>query len=396
MSIVKLSESFIRNNLQCPEGKSRIEYCDQDVPGLYIEVRATSQNHGMYRLRYKNDTGKTCHQRIGRITEVTLAEARRQAKILKAEIALGKNLREEGKSKQSELTYERFFEDHYVPHKSPHKRSIEDDIRIFRLKIQPTLGHKLLHQITRIEIQALLTSFRQTLKPASCNHILKIIKHSLNLAVEWEFLESNPATRIQLFHEDNKVEHYLSDAELERLLTVLRTDENRTVCQIALFLLSTGCRLNEVLSAQWSDIDLKKKIFLVRASNSKSKRLRVVPLNESALGVLNQLDTQDKIHLFINAQTSKPYTTITKVWARLRKQAGLEHLRLHDLRHQYASFLVNSGRTLYEVQQILGHSDSKVTQRYAHLSTKTLQEAASSASAKIKAMQPKEASATDS
>lgn len=145
-----------------------------------------------------------------------------------------------------------------------------------------------------------------------------------------------------------------------------------------------------------SDIDLEKKVFLVRASNSKSKRLRPVPLNESALGVLNQLVTQDKVHLFINAQTGKPYTTITKVWARLRKQAGLDHLRLHDLRHHYASFLINSGRILYEVQQILGHSDSKATQRYAHLSTKTLQEAANSASAKIKAMQPKEASTTDS
>lgn len=391
MPIVKLSESFVRNNLQCPEGKSRIEYCDQDTPGLYIEVRATSPNEGTIYLRYKDISGITRHQKIARTTEITLAEARRQAKTLKAEIALRRNPKEEEKPKQSELTYERLFEAHYIPHKSLHKRSIEDDIRIYRLKIKPTLGHKLLHQINRFEIQALLNSFRDSLKPASCNHILKVIRHSLNLAVEWEFLESNPATKIPLFDEaDSKVEHYLNDAELERLLTVLHTDENRTVCQIALFLLSTGCRLNEVLSAQWSDIDLEKKIFLVRASNSKSKRLRPVPLNECAMGVLNQLDTKGKTPLFLNAHTGKPYTTITKVWARLRKQAGLEHLRLHDLRHQYASFLVNSGRTLYEVQQILGHSDSKVTQRYAHLSTKTLQEAANSASAKIKkAMQPK-------
>ena len=73
-----------------------------------------------------------------------------------------------------------------------------------------------------------------------------------------------------------------------------------------------------------------------------------------------------------------------KVWSRLRKAAGLPHLRIHDLRHQYASFLVNSGRTLYEVQQILGHSDPSVTQRYAHLSTASLQEAANSASVAIR------------
>ena len=103
-----------------------------------------------------------------------------------------------------------------------------------------------------------------------------------------------------------------------------------------------------------------------------------VPLNDSAISVLNQLGTDE--YLFINRQTGKPYTTISKVWGRLRKKAGLEHLRIHDLRHQYASFLVNDGRTLYEVQQILGHSDPSVTQRYAHLSTKALQDAANSAS----------------
>ena len=85
----------------------------------------------------------------------------------------------------------------------------------------------------------------------------------------------------------------------------------------------------------------------------------------------------------MNQKTGKPYVTISKVWVRLRKKAGLPHLRLHDLRHQFASFLVNDGRTLYEVQQILGHSDPKVTMRYAHLSTKALQEAANSAAVKI-------------
>lgn len=360
-------------------------------------MRTPSQNQTYY-LRFKDDTGKTCHQRIGRTAEVTLAEARRQAKTLKAEIALGRNPKEEGKPKQSELTYERFFEDYYVPHKSPHKRSISGDIRIFRLKIHPTLGHKLLHQVTRFEVQALLTSFREKLAPATCNHILKVIRHSLNLAVEWEFLESNPAVRIPLFHEDNKVEHYLSDDELERLLTVLRTDENRTASRVFILLLSTGCRLNEMLSAKWADVDLEKKILKIRAINSKSKRLRSVPLNESAIEVLNELDTRGKFeYLFINRKTQKPYTTITKVWQRLRSKAGLNCLTIHMLRHQYASFLVNSGRTLYEVQQILGHSDPKVTMRYAHLSTKTLQEASNCASAKIKkAMQSKETSEAES
>ena len=149
------------------------------------------------------------------------------------------------------------------------------------------------------------------------------------------------------------------------------TDENRNVCMITLFLLSTDCRLNEVLSAKWTYVDLDKSVFIVRAQNSKSKRLRAVPLNSSALEILRQLETQE--YLFINQQTGNPYTTIRKVLVRLRKKAGLPHLRLHVLRHQFASFLVNDGRTLYEVQQILGHSDPKVTMLYTHLPTKALQ-----------------------
>jgi len=125
----------------------------------------------------------------------------------------------------------------------------------------------------------------------------------------------------------------------------------------------------------------------VEPLNAKGKRVRSVPLNDAAIDIiLKQLeDTKGYDYLFINHQTGLPYTTVMKVWTRLREKAGLPHLRLHDLRHSFASFLVNSGRTLYEVQQILGHSQSIVTERYAHLSTKTLQAASNSASVMIKA-----------
>lgn len=113
----------------------------------------------------------------------------------------------------------------------------------------------------------------------------------------------------------------------------------------------------------------------------KSKRVRSIPLNESAIHVLDQLGTEGQSdHLFINLHTKERLTAVNKVWGRLRVKAGLPHLRLHDLRHQFASFLVNAGHTIYEVQKILGHSDTKVTERYAHLSLKTLEKASSSAS----------------
>ena len=161
----------------------------------------------------------------------------------------------------------------------------------------------------------------------------------------------------------------------------MRSEKQPSGHRIALFLLSTGCRLNEVLSARWEDVDVEKRVLVIRAKNSKSKRIRSVPLNESALDVLVSLGTKDKFEeVFVNHRTGQAYTAITKVWHRIRAKAGLPKLRLHDLRHQYASNLVNGGRTLYEVQMILGHSDPKVTMRYAHLSSKALQEAADTAS----------------
>ena len=182
----------------------------------------------------------------------------------------------------------------------------------------------------------------------------------------------------------NQVENYLDEEQLQRLLTVLKKDKNRTVCGIVLFLLSTGARLNEALQARWSLIDVEHRVWRIPATNSKSGKVRAVPLNDAALDVLSKQDTADEFeHVFINRQTGLPYVTIQKVWERLRKKAGLEHVRIHDLRHSYASMLVNSGRSLYEVQQILGHSNPKVTQRYSHLSTATLQDAAGSAADRI-------------
>jgi integrase len=386
MPIIKLTPHFVANSLQCPEDKSRIEFCDDALPGLYIEVRSTSPGQGTFYLRYKDSNGKTCHQRIGRTTDIDLADARKQAKTLRAEIALGSDPRGQEKARQAVLSFTEFFVDHYLPYVKPRKRSWARDEELFRLRIQGVFGNKRLNQITRQQIQSFHTALMaEGLAAATCNHHIKLIKHSLNLAIDWEMLDINPAARVPLFHEDNKIEHYMDDVELERLLAVLRTDENRPVCLIAMFLLSSGCRFNEVLSAKWGDVDMEKRVFVVRASNSKSKRLRSVPLNDSAIDVLNKLDTAGKFeNLFINRLTEKPYTSVTKVWQRLRLKAELPHLRLHDLRHQYASFLVNGGRTLYEVQQILGHSDPKVTMRYAHLSSKSLQDAANSASVVIR------------
>ena len=400
---MKFTQSMFPQVLQCPEGMTRIELCDADCPGLYIEVRASSPGHGTYYLRYKDRTGKTCHKRIGTTTEISLTDARKTAKTLKAEIALGANPKGEAKAAVvAALTFTAFFDDHYLPYVKPRKRSWASDESLYRIYLKEEFGTLRLDQITRQQIQLWHTKLRleKKLAPATANHGVKLLKHALNLAMDWNMLAANPATKVPLFAEDNRVENYLDEEQLERLLTVLRAPESpRSVCQIALFLLSTGARLNEALSAQWDHIDRQTRVWRIPAATSKSGRVRVIPLNDSALEVLSQLKTEGTYdHLFVNHRiskktgeqvgTGKPYTSIMRVFRRMTIKAGVPFLRIHDLRHQYASFLVNAGRTLYEVQQILGHSDPSVTQRYAHLSTKSLQDAANSASLMIMAKAP--------
>jgi integrase len=386
-------DTIVPDRLFCPEGKRRVEYVDTGGSGLYLECRNTSPGEGTFYLRYKDANKKTCHVKIGRTTDIDLAEARRRAKVQKAEITLGKDPRAEQKALREAITFHDFFQNHYLPHVKSHKRTWKDDSERYDLRLKKAFGHKKLTQIRRQEIQSFHASIRgDGLSPASADHYVKLLRHCLNLAMEWEMLEKNPASRIQLFLPDNKVEHYLEDEELERLLEVLRTDKNRTICLIALFLLCTGARLNEVLQATWRQCDRKNRVWRISASTSKSKKVRSVPLNDSALEVLDQLNTEGRYdYLFINRKTGKPFVNIFKPWNRLRKKAGLPHLRCHDLRHLYASFLVNSGRTLYEVQQILGHSNPTVTQRYAHLSTRSLQDAADSAAVVINGAMKKSA-----
>jgi site-specific recombinase XerD len=384
--IVKLTESFISTGLQCSLGKKREEMVDAVVPGLFIEVRAVSQGQGTYYYRYKDANAHTQTKKLGRTTDINLAEARSQAKALRAEVALGANPRAEEKARKLVITFDTFFTEHYLPYVKPRKRSWDRDEELYRLRIKDVFGNKRLNQMTRLQIQTFHSGLiAEGLAAATANHHIKLIRHMLNLACEWQMLDINPASRIHMFEEDNKQERYMNDAQLGNLLEVLRTDSARSVCLITTFLLATGCRLNEALSACWSQVDKDKRVFRVSASNSKSKRMRPVPLNDTALNVLNQLDTEGQYeYLFINKKTKKPYVNIAKVWERLRAKAGLPHLRLHDLRHQAASNLINSGSSLYIVQQILGHSDPSVTQRYAHLSMKTLNDASDNASDIIK------------
>lgn len=385
MPIVQLTQRMIDADLACPPDKTRIEYCDKELPGLYVEVRPLESSIPTYYLRYKNTSNKTAHSKLGKASDISLIEARKKAKSLKAEITLGADPRGDARAKKAVPTLTTFFEESYLPYVKPRKRSWKKDESLFRLRVESAFGHKRLNELSRQAIQSfhaeLLT---HNLSEATADHYVKLIRQMLNKAVEWDVIEVNPIARIKLFNPDNRLENYLDATQVEKLVKLLRADTNRTVCNVALFLLSTGARLNEALAATWEHIDRDNRVWRIPASTNKSKRVRSVPLNDSALEVLGSLGTEDSHqHLFVSAKTGERLGNIHKVWDRLRNEAGLPRLRLHDLRHQYASFLVNSGRSLYEVQKILGHSSHSVTERYAHLSTQSLMDAANSASVLI-------------
>jgi integrase len=141
-------------------------------------------------------------------------------------------------------------------------------------------------------------------------------------------------------------------------------------------LLYTGARKREILDARWDEIDFNRRMLTVPAERSKSKKPHHIPLSDAALELLQSLPRQDDIPwVFFNPKTKKPPVSIFYAWNTIRNRVGMPELRLHDLRHSYASFLVNAGRSLYEVQKLLGHHDPKVTMRYAHLSPQAMLEA---------------------
>ena len=153
--------------------------------------------------------------------------------------------------------------------------------------------------------------------------------------------------------------------------------DNKMLVFIVPMLILTGARKREVLDARWEDFDFERRSW--RIHTTKLGRPRHVPLSDGAISLLNSMERIPHCPwAFPNPKSLKPYVSIFYSWNTARNAAGLSDVRIHDLRHSFASFLVNSGRTLYEVQLLLGHTQIKTTQRYSHLSQDTLLDATNS------------------
>ena len=382
--IIKLTQKLVDHDLQQYINGKRTELVSDERSGLYIEVRPSGNGVGTYYLRYKDSNMKSCHERFGKTNEITLTEARQKVALFKAEIEKGNSIDIQKATKKGDMLLNDFWQIYYDFAKST-KRSFKRDSQLFTIRIAPRLGALKLSEITVRQIQTLMMDIRKEgLSGASADHHGQLMRRMGNLAVKWGYLDVNFANGIQLYHEFNQVENIPTDEQMAKLIHVLKTDANRAICNIVLFLLNTGCRLGEALTLQWSHLAVDEKVWTVPSLSSKSKRPRQVLLTDSALNLLKQIDRKESdVYVFTNRKTNKPYVQIFKPWDRLRKKAGLPKLRLHDLRHSFASILVNNGASLYQVSQLLGHADTRVTQRYAHLSTDTLLLAANTVSDKL-------------
>jgi integrase len=222
---------------------------------------------------------------------------------------------------------------------------------------------------------------------------LVLLRYGFTLALRWKVpgVESNPVKEVKNLRDDNKIERFLTNAQMSRLLDAVRESESEMLPHIVMFLLYTGARKREVLDATWADVDWSRKSW--RIPKTKSGKIRHIPLSVGALQLLatlrdlslplgqvsDALQTEwSRRHIFANPKTGLPYVSFFYSWDAARKRAGLPDLRVHDLRHSFASFLVNAGRSLYEVQELLGHADIRTTSRYAHLSRERLFEAVES------------------
>ncbi|MDP2283775.1 MAG: integrase arm-type DNA-binding domain-containing protein, partial [Pseudohongiella sp.] len=200
MPVIQLTPKFI-STLQCEPGKSRTEWCDSEVKGLYCEARATSADVGTYYLRYKDESGTTRHLRLGPTSDISLAQARKLAADKKAEIRQGANPSMERKQEKQIPTLRQFVEEQYAPYCKVRKRSWHTDHLRFNQRLFPAFGDIRLDRITTKQLIDFHSDLREVhkLAPATADHFIKLIRHVFNMAIKWGVVDKNPATKMSLF-----------------------------------------------------------------------------------------------------------------------------------------------------------------------------------------------------
>ena len=336
-----------------PEPTERI-FWDDELAGFGVRIYPTGRR--VYVVQYRLH-GRTRRKNLGQHGILTAEEARKDAKLVQADVARGSDPSAERKARLRSPTIKELGE-----------RFLTD--------VNPVLGSLKVSEITFTDIQAFHLKRRET--PYQANRGVMVLSKMLNLAEDWGLrpMNTNPTRRIKRYPEEEK-KRYLDETEQERLGTVLANmlqNEEITRYVFAAFylLLLTGCRLGEIQKLKW---DYVTRTHL-ELPDSKTGRRRI-PLPREARALLDTLDRREgNPYVIMGSHSDGYYNDLQKPWRKIRERAGLSDVRVHDLRHTYASVAVMNGIDPFTLKEILGHKNLSTTLRYAHLSDDAVQKAA--------------------
>jgi integrase len=266
------------------------------------------------------------------------------------------------------------FENEHLPRK---RATTQADYRsMLKVHVRPALGKRKVASVEFSDVNALHLAVTARSGPYRANRVIALLSKMFSLAVKWKLRTDNPSQGVER-NDEAKRERYLTEPELKRLKTALAKHDDRDAADIFLFLLLTGARRGEVLAARWNDIDLKKAIWTKPGATTKTRTTHIVPLNPLALALIKAREkARDKTHDHVFPGRHRGHRVELKSnWRRVCKAAKISGLRVHDLRHSFASVLASDGVGLPMIGALLGHTQPSTTARYAHIFDKALREA---------------------
>jgi integrase len=308
----------------------------------------------------------------------TPEEARKEAKVILGKVHHGLDPAMARDSRKVAPTVKDLIEKFKAEHiDTKLKGSTADEYRrILEKDVEPELGFMLAMEINASHIAKLHHTMRDT--PRKANFTLAVLSKMFNLAELWGFREqrTNPCQHLHRYKENHR-ERYLSSDELQSLEVALVEAErslSATIYAVAAIrlLLLTGARLNEIVSLRWEDVDLEAGLLRLPDSKTGAK---VILLNQPAQALLRELPRAEGNPFVIVGEVKNAHlVNLQKPWRRIRAAAGLPEVRIHDLRHTFASVAVNAGASLPMIGALLGHKQVSTTQRYAHLAMDPLRQ----------------------
>lgn len=382
MPKVKLDATFCLT-VQHDGGERQNDYYCTVTTGFVFEVRPTGGK--TYYFRYSDAYGKAKQIKIAGYGDITFDKSKKEAQRLRSVVALGGDPKADKEQKKSIPLYSTLAEQH-LAHAKTYQRSYDTTAMYVNRHILPKWGK---HRLTDIKQQGvaqwLADKAGEGLAPATVEKIRVILGRSFELAKQWGMAGSdkNPTRGIPRKPINNARERFLNAAEAKRLQVAVAESRNTQLKFIVGLLLLTGARVSELLKAEWKHITLERRAWLI--PTSKTGKSRHVPLSQPAIDLIKSVPTfKDCRYLLPNPETKLPFVTIKHSWQTARDEAKLPDLRIHDLRHSAASFMINAGVDLFAVGRVLGHADHKSTMRYSHLANDTLLAAVEAGAKKMK------------